>query len=130
MPYVNGGIGITWNQVKPKNNFILQVNNTPLLAYSTEGQNNRDFSYHLGAGLDFIITNNFWLSLGYQYSYYGDTSVKSNLISFNDDTKDKIKDIKKDLLTQDPNLNTFFKPFYFKHLNTHSIQLTGRYLFG
>lgn len=130
MPYVSGAIGTTWHQVKPKNNFDLQFNNTPFFAYSTEGENNRDFSYNLGAGLDFMVTHNLWLSLGYQYSYYGDTSVKSNFIGLNDDGKELIIDLKSSLLNNDPNLNTFFKPFHFNHLNTHSIQLTGRYLFG
>lgn len=152
MPYVSGAIGITWHQVKPQNSFsFLKIKDVPLATYVTAGDNTREFSYNLGAGVDYMVTNNFWLSLGYQYTYYGDISAKASGVAINTNVavgadeevkkefekieeklKDKIEKLKeqasKTAIVEIP--NPILKPFHFKHLNTHSIQLTGRYLFG
>lgn len=131
MPYVNGGLGTTWQHADQKDAFnIVTPDEKPILKYLTNDRENKDFTYTLGAGLDFLITENFWLSLGYQYNNYGDISIKSNLLGSNPEAIDKLMELKEKLLEFDPTINTFFKSFKLNNLSTHTIQLTGRYLFG
>lgn len=110
MPYVNLGLGASWNQAKDKTPFTLFAGKADLITGTTR---NTSFSYNLGAGLDFLITERFWLSLGYNYNNFGRVSIN------------------KFLNLDDP---SFSGPADFKfnlgNLATHNIQLTGRYVFG
>lgn len=115
MPYVNLELGASWNQAKQKKPFFIKFENTNISIIAPDSRNST-FSYSVGAGLDFPITENVWLSLGYNYNYFGHVSIKPFFIADNPEVNGV--------------LNSFTKPFTLKHLSTQTIQLTGRYLFA
>lgn len=130
MPYINGGFGTTWHQVIQNNGLEKQTTNSALFNYLADYKKNKEFTYNVGLGVDFVVTENFWLSFGYQYNYYGNLSVNLNYIGINVDAVDKLKALKEDFLGQDSMKNLFFKPFQFNNLSTQTLQLTGHYVFG
>lgn len=123
MPYINLGLGTAWRQAKQKE---------PLYVNSREDMENigvlptgnlktRTFAYSVGAGFDFPITENFWLSLGYQYNDFGDINLKPTLVGLNEQAQEDI---------EEQGINNLLKPFHLNNLSTQTIQLTGRYVFG
>jgi len=70
MPYLSAGIGSTWNRFSTYNEVPLDNKRSkpnPHFANKTT----LNFSYSLGAGVDYIFTKNVLGSLGYRYDYFG-----------------------------------------------------------
>ena len=110
MPYVNLGLGASWNQAKAQGPFTDNSDDPEAFIIGT-GRSTA-FSYTVGAGLDFLVTERFWLSLGYSYNNFGHVQLGK--------------------ITYTTNPNNAPAPFTFnlRNLTTHNIQLTGRYVFG
>lgn len=123
MPYVNVGLGTAWHQAKQKELFFLDADgdNKNILELHTRNLKTRTFAYSVGAGFDFPITENFWLSLGYQYNDVGDINLKPIFVGLTEKAQENIEEKK---------LNDLLKPFHLNNLSTQTIQLTGRYVFG
>lgn len=70
MPFLSVGAGFSLNNAS---NYAEQAvpGVTPRVSPGFKGQTNTYFSYMLGAGLDYIVLNNLWISLQYQYSDQG-----------------------------------------------------------
>lgn len=115
MPYVNLGLGATWNKVKQTEPFLI-TEKSDTVPITTLGSRNNRWSYSVGAGLDFLVNENLWLSLGYQYNNFGRITISEPF--FNVDN------------LQAKQVNANAKPFHLGDLSTQSIQLTGRYLFA
>lgn len=119
MPYLNLGVGPTWSKVKQKTALYLE---SPLnVELQTDNQTNNHFTYIVGVGLDFPITERFWLSVGYQYNHLGDISLNSKFVALNKNAQDFIDNIK---------YNESLLPIHLKNLKTRTFQFTGRYVFG
>lgn len=115
MPYISLGVGASRNHAKQKGPFISNADGAVIGADQVaSSKRNTAFSYMVGAGLDFPINNNFWLSLGYHYNNFGRVKV-GNLPLVGIEAADVANP------NQSFNLGSF---------NTHTIQLTGRYVFA
>jgi opacity protein-like surface antigen len=73
MPYVDMGIGFASMQSKHYSETALS-NVTPRLSPDYASKRNSQFTYNLGAGLDFILTQKLLLSAGYEYQSFGKLS--------------------------------------------------------
>jgi len=71
MPYLTAGMGASFNRISQL--FI----NAPDLANQLAGSTTHtgDFSYSFGAGIDFIVKDDFWLSLGYFFDDFGKNKI-------------------------------------------------------
>lgn len=71
MPFVTAGIGASFNRISQ---FFL---NTPDFngQLSAPKTLTSDFSYSVGAGIDFIVKDDFWLSLGYFFDDFGNNKI-------------------------------------------------------
>lgn len=107
MPYLNLGLGASWNHTSQKE-AITDV--TGLI--NTSSKTNTDWNYNIGVGLDFIVATNFWLSLGYSYDHFG--QLQLGQLNF----------------TPDGGLNSGFQSVDIGNLHAHNIIFTARYLFG
>lgn len=116
MPFVNLGLGASWNRSKLQNPFLLDLNgqeiNLNYLSFNTT--RNTAFSYQVGAGLDFLATDNFWLSLGYLYNNFGQIQLGTA----------KVEELIRRVSSYSASTVKF------RDLTAHTIQLTGRYVFG
>ncbi|MDQ8039914.1 MAG: outer membrane beta-barrel protein [Rickettsiella sp.] len=120
MPYVNLGLGASWNKSKQKAPFFIKdpdTTNPAPITLTTSSSDVSSFSYQVGAGLDYLVTENFWLSLGYIYNNFGRVEVGKLLSASLNDVFDQ-------------QVDAIIRPFSLRNLTTHTIQLTGRYVFG
>lgn len=112
MPYLALGLGTSWNRTSQ----VIPINPDPEESgtINTYSNTNTDLSYSIGIGLDFIVTTNFWLSLGYSYDNFGRLQL-GNVF-----------------LTPDPldNGNQYFSSVNIGNLHAHNILFTARYLFA
>ncbi|BBB15627.1 uncharacterized protein RVIR1_11640 [Candidatus Rickettsiella viridis] len=111
MPYVNLGLGASWNQAKQQEPYVFDVLPGEPIVLTSPNSRNTSFSYGVGAGLDFLVSENFWLSLGYNYNNFGRVKI------------DPFETTHEDILS-------FSQPFNLRNLTTQTVQLTGRYVFG
>lgn len=111
MPYVNLGLGASWNQAKQQEPYVFDVLPGEPIVLTSPNSRSTSFSYGVGAGLDFLVSENFWLSLGYNYNNFGQVEIAPFESSHED-------------------ILSFSKPFNLRNLTTQTIQLTGRYVFG
>lgn len=76
MPYIAAGMGASFNRISQffENGFILDEQRGG--STTLKG----DFSYSLGAGIDYQATDDFWLSIGYSYDDFGKNKVDSVFI--------------------------------------------------
>lgn len=67
MPYLTAGMGASFNRISQL--FV----NAPDFANQLTGSttHSSDFSYNFGGGIDFIVKDDFWLSLGYFFDDFG-----------------------------------------------------------
>lgn len=104
MPYVALGLGASFNRISQL--FI----NSSTFANQLGGSTNltSDFSYNVGAGIDYQVKDDFWLSLGYFYDNFGKNKVDNVFTN-----------------------NTFTPIGTLKNANLHasSVFLSARYLF-
>lgn len=72
-PYVNFGIGMAFNhnQGYSENAY---ANITPRISPAFQSNDQNNLAYIIGAGLDYKLAINLLVSIGYQYSYLGNTS--------------------------------------------------------
>lgn len=73
MPYVDLGLGLSIPRSKSYRETALP-NVTPRFSPDYAPHRNSQFTYNLGAGLDFILTQNILLSAGYAYQSFGNLS--------------------------------------------------------
>jgi opacity protein-like surface antigen len=71
MPYVALGLGASFNRISQL--FV----NSSTFANQLGGSTNLtgDFSYNVGAGVDYEVKDDFWLTLGYFYDNFGKNKV-------------------------------------------------------
>ncbi|MEN9917186.1 MAG: hypothetical protein RLY40_1118 [Pseudomonadota bacterium] len=71
MPYVALGLGTSFNRITQL--FV----NSATFANQLRGVTNltNDFSYNIGAGIDYQVKDDFWLTLGYFYDNFGKNKV-------------------------------------------------------
>ncbi|MCZ6913119.1 MAG: TonB-dependent receptor [Rickettsia endosymbiont of Ixodes persulcatus] len=81
MPYVSAGAGIVWNRFSGYSEQA--ISKLPSLRPNPEFTNRTEsnFSYSLGAGIDYVFNENLWGGLGYRYDHFGwgktgDTNAK------------------------------------------------------
>ncbi|MBV8803107.1 MAG: outer membrane beta-barrel protein [Gammaproteobacteria bacterium] len=74
MPYVSGGAGIIINSLYDYSESPT-ANVTPRISPGYTTNNSTHMALTLGAGLDYILTENYWLTLGYEHVFQG--SIKS-----------------------------------------------------
>ena len=73
MPYVDMGLGVSFNQSHAYNETALpnvMARYSPDFASKTSNQ----FTYNVGAGLDYLLTTNLIMSAGYSYQSFGTLS--------------------------------------------------------
>ncbi|MHB1947709.1 MAG: outer membrane protein [Gammaproteobacteria bacterium] len=68
MPYLAGGLGVIINHLNNYNETAF-VGVTPRTSPHFNGISTTNFAGTLGAGLDFILTKNLWLTLGYEHVF-------------------------------------------------------------
>lgn len=115
-PYVNFGLGVSWKRIPGQAFWLNQPTHLPAQENTSNWQNS-SLSYHLGAGLDFLISRVWALTLGYQYDNFGSIEVGAPVLSPQTQSSFFPKGIK-------------LSNFYLGKLMTHSLQLSGRYFFG
>lgn len=71
LPYVLVGAGVIFNHVNSYSESEL-ANVTPRTSPGYEGNSAAKLAGTLGAGFDFIITKNYWLTVGYEHVFQGD----------------------------------------------------------
>ncbi|MCH9637569.1 outer membrane protein [Rickettsiella endosymbiont of Litargus connexus] len=113
MPYFSFGLGASWNRI---NNFSTLAFDPDLIPLPLVAQANTttDFSYSLGAGIDYAVNPALWLSLGYSYDDFGKNKI-GNLFVYENFQFPLI-----DIQTTVKNSSLY----------SHNILLTARYLFG
>lgn len=70
MPFIILGAGWSINNISNYDENSTP-NVTPRVDPSFKGKTNSYLSYTIGAGLDFIVRNDLWMSLEYNYGYFG-----------------------------------------------------------
>lgn len=70
MPYVDAGLGFSSTNSRHYSETALS-NVTPRFSPDYASKRNSQFTYNLGAGLDFIVTPHILLSAGYEYQSFG-----------------------------------------------------------
>ncbi len=71
MPFLTAGLGESINRVK-------RFSETPMptiISRTSPGfqnKSNHEFSYIIGAGIDYLLANNLWMGLEYSYGHYGE----------------------------------------------------------
>lgn len=106
LPYVAAGLGAAWNRVS---DYSEQAISERISEHTNPGFPNKttvDFSYSLGAGFDYVITEYLWAGFGYRFDRFGKIETGDSLL---------------------PNA-------YREHINdslrAHSFTVSLRYLFG
>jgi opacity protein-like surface antigen len=113
MPYFSFGLGASWNRINQFSTLAFSPTVAPLeLLANTD--TNTDFTYSLGVGIDYMVNQDLWLSLGYAYDDFGKNAIGQLLVYTNFETP------------LEP-IGTFEKN---ATLHAHNILLTARYLFA
>ncbi|MCW8400241.1 SPOR domain-containing protein [Legionella sp. PATHC038] len=73
MPYVDLGLGVSFNRSHNYNESALP-DVTPRYSPDYASKRTNHFTYNLGAGLDYLLTQNLLLSAGYSYQSFGNVS--------------------------------------------------------
>lgn len=81
MPYISGGVGLSWNRFNGYGEQAISKLPSPKPNSAFTNKAEANFSYSLGAGLDYIFNRNLWGGLGYRYDHFGwgrtgDTNAK------------------------------------------------------
>lgn len=72
-PYVNGGLGVSFNEARSFDETALP-GITPRVSPAYANHTLTQFTYHVGAGLDFLFMPNWLFSAGYEFESFGDFS--------------------------------------------------------
>lgn len=81
-PYVSAGVGSAFNRVTSFQEYSKSSNTIPRLPPDFQNNTSHHFSYLLEIGMDYILQNNIWLSVGYQYSDLGKIETGSGRAGF------------------------------------------------
>jgi opacity protein-like surface antigen len=109
MPYVAAGLGVSFNRITQL--FVdAGINTHKLIA---DPNTSSDFSYSIGAGIDYAVKNDLWLTLGYSYDSFGKNQAGPSVFTPNPGTTTL-----NDAVLENANL----------HAN--SVFLSARYLFA
>ncbi|WED42725.1 outer membrane protein [Legionella cardiaca] len=84
MPFLLVGLGVSANHIDKYQETPLS-GITPRFSPEFQDETTTHFSYALGAGLDYIALNNLWLSLGYNFGYYGPAQTDSGISSYSNE---------------------------------------------
>lgn len=81
-PYGEVGLGVALNR---NNQYVATTTETGSIniAPTFNNQNNTQFSYSLGLGIDAEVTSNIRVGLGYRYSNFGSSSFDNGMVRFN-----------------------------------------------
>jgi opacity protein-like surface antigen len=82
-PYVQVGLGAAWNRVGRFSATTTETGNINLTP-SFNDHTRAEFSYNLGAGLDFDVSQNVRIGFGYRFSGLGNASLTGGQISIGD----------------------------------------------
>jgi opacity protein-like surface antigen len=83
VPYIGGGIGATWYELKLKGDFVDESDPGNEFIFSdTFTSDDWTFAQHVFAGLDIKLTRSFGLVLEGRY-YWADADVKGDFVDFN-----------------------------------------------
>ncbi len=74
MPYVTGGLGIT-NYYASDYSEQATGGVTPRVSPAFGNASGSNFSYSIGAGIDYVMLQNLWINLEYNYTSYGSVST-------------------------------------------------------
>ena len=77
-PYLNGGIGAAFNQTSHYSEQALP-DVTPRVSPGFKTNNSTGFSYIAGAGIDYALSSNLFVSAGYNYINFGSLSSGSGV---------------------------------------------------
>jgi hypothetical protein len=81
MPYVEGGIGVTWNTAGDYNEHAAAVV-TPRINPGFRAKVSTNFSYEVGGGLEYQFKKDMWVSIGYRYDWLGDIQTGKGVNTF------------------------------------------------
>lgn len=81
LPYLSAGIGASLNHVSNYQETALD-NVTPRISPNYAGNTEKNLAFSIGAGLDVILTENYWLTLGYQRLFQYDVKSGSGVDSW------------------------------------------------
>lgn len=81
-PYAEVGLGAAFNH-NGKYNAVTSETGSINLTPTFNNQDNTQFSYNLGVGVDTQVNNNIRVGLGYRYSNFGSSSFGKGFVSFN-----------------------------------------------
>ncbi len=70
LPYLSAGIGAIFNHINSYDESPLS-NVTPRMSPGYRGNSDVKLAGTLGAGLDFIVNNHYWVTLGYEHVFQG-----------------------------------------------------------
>lgn len=116
MPYLNFGLGASWNHTSQKAPTALAPDFiTGSVSQNSDPKQNTDWNVNVGAGLEFIVATNFWLSLGYSYDSFGRLELGAVFFPGGDSSN------LSSAVGQSKNIGNF---------HAHNIIFTARYLFG
>lgn len=71
MPYISSGLGGSWNRISNFNEQVLTDVDSTHENPQFPSKTTTNFSYSLGAGIDYIFAQNLWGSLGYRFDRIG-----------------------------------------------------------
>lgn len=77
-PYINGGLGLSLNQTQAFNEVAIPPV-TPRYSPAFQNMTKGQFTYHVGAGLDYQLKEQWLISLGYEFQQLGTMSSAAGL---------------------------------------------------
>ena len=70
MPFITVGLGESINRMKEFSETPLSTI-IPRTSPGFRNKSNHEFSYIIGAGIDYLLANNLWMGIEYHYGHYG-----------------------------------------------------------
>ena len=83
MPYINGGIGVAFNQASGYSETAL-MGITPRISPAFSNKNKSSWAGSLGAGVDLQINPSFIVSVGYEFQYLGKPASGNGVDTWSD----------------------------------------------
>ena len=81
MPYLEAAAGTTWNTGTYVGSELAGI--SPRIDPGFTDKTNNDFSYAVGAGLDFALKKDLLATLGYRYEWFAHVDTGRGMDSFN-----------------------------------------------
>ncbi len=107
LPYVAAGLGASWNRVSNYSEQVISERASDHTNPEFPSKTTLDFSYSLGAGLDYVFTEYLWAGFGYRFDRFGKMGTGDSILH-----------------------NKLFHEHVSNSLRTHSFIFSLRYFFG